>query len=347
MSNHVTHSFRTRRATPDDWQAVYDMDRNVYNGKDHLSCQATFRHMMTRSYNVPYVVTADDGQVVSFMMVTIIDNERSVHGRFGRTHYNFRGKNLVGFAVVPMFKEALSKLRHKDPVEFVWPRITEGRTLPPAHFTGSTITAIKPRASYDFISSDNLVPRIASYARIHHRELQRDLVVLTDEQKRYVLSNAEISRRLFHEDRVTIDLMTYKTIPENYDIIMENEDPHMLAELDNQGKYLSVSFGTKYDLYGSLKLRYKIDIYAKTIHEASNHLFLQIRHAATINPRRSIAFIVCIDDVFTEVTKRHVFLVSKELGLIETPYQGKIAPYQIVGRHDVLGIKKHKMGSML
>lgn len=139
-----------------------------------------------------------------------------------------------------------------------------------------------------------------------------------DDKQRYeLLTSPSIGRELYRSERVTIDLIPYTITTENYKIITENENPHVIVETSG-GHYISVSFGTARGCANPARLCYTVNIYTNDADKAAAHLQHQIADAVTSYPDKEISFSILSDVSFTEGSREREILIeaARMLGLV-------------------------------
>lgn len=124
--------------------------------------------------------------------------------------------------------------------------------------------------------------------------------------------------------------MVYRTTNENYGIIVDNENPHVLADINQHGHYRSLSFGTVFPLADGERLRYKIDVYSKDPQTVRSHISQHIIFAAETYKDHTISFIACIDSCFNS-EHFNIFDDFLKAGLTATVNtDGKCWQYQLI-----------------
>ncbi|XP_014675212.1 PREDICTED: uncharacterized protein LOC106815280 [Priapulus caudatus] len=255
-------------------------------------------------------------------MATMLNRGRTAVGRFHRIHPEFQGKG-IGSMLSSALGEAI--LNHPSIQEIMYVKLLTGPKICPCPYGDYTIAITKPRVSYNAIDHSGVEAVSSALEKYDVNTLRW----LNDDEAKYALTSPHVGRRLFPDDVILVDLMPYRRAADVHAIVVDNENPYVLAD----DGYASLSFGTAFPLADDFRVRYKIDVYARDAAAARSHVARHARLAAAIFDGKSVAFVVCADARLRDV-RADVFRAVGEAGLQESDVGRGGGQYQLIAAVD-------------
>ncbi|CAH1798812.1 unnamed protein product [Owenia fusiformis] len=292
-----------RIATQGDYQAVLDINRNVYNGLDYLSSKYhEYLNDPRRNLGVAIV----DGRIVVFEMAYVIDGDTSITWQARRVHKDFQGlglSNKLGHYLQSILKERYPKLKREHYTSANWPLISKVLSKRPKE----KLVMKRPRVSFDTNPTDlNQILKNQSKKQEDLIDALKKIHVLSIEEGVVALKNCDWSS-LFPTGFLIANWEPYMIqYASNYPLFLQ--DSTMVATRDKSGQVESISFGTI--INSPAALRYRADYYGNSEQDAIHHI---VKHAVLISQldqKRDISYSILLPETLDKQAIKD-FVVTK------------------------------------
>lgn len=294
-----------RKVTPDDYQAVHRINPNVYEGWDPLASKQTFRFLVSRPYNHACVAELD-GEVVGFRMLTIMDGGKTAMSRFHRTKPDLQRRGIMTNLGAFIINEV--QPWNTGVTDYIFLNGCSGPTPKPhPHYD---ISWLGCRAT--LICGEVNKARLTTSSSQEIEDSTSEIRPVTDvSEKRELLSSNVIANRLYKLNRVLIDMIPYKVVPENFDMIMENENPTIMVGLEND-QYMSVSFGVVFAQLHFSQAVMRINVYSSDYKKVVQHVLKQVLYALKTRDNETVirGFIIDVDPSFTACSSERAHILK-------------------------------------